>query len=251
MDKDIVPSLLEEIKKEFNIRLSDSEKIRLSKELLELNKATFNNANDYAIELGEILAKVFNEKITTELLPDGRMYYNIAERILNYTLKENHKIISQYSTEVQTLLNNQAGLKIKGLSPELNQDRIDGIVERLSKETDFEQIKWILNEPIINFSQAIVDDTVKSNVDFQYKLGLKPKVKRTVVGNCCDWCRAVEGTHEYPNVPEDVYKRHRYCRCKVTYEPGDGKRQSVWSKQWIDPEKKSKIEARKKIGLWG
>ncbi len=249
MDKDIVPHLLEEIKTEFNRRLSSSEVNRLSKELLLLNKASFESANDYAIELGEILASVFNDKITSELLPEGRMYYNIAERILNDTLKGNHALISQHSTEVQSILNKQAGLKIKGLSPELNQDRIDGIIERLAIETDFEQIKWILNEPIINFNQAIIDDTVKVNTAFQYELGLNPKVKRTVVGNCCDWCRVVEGEHEYPNVPEDVYKRHRYCRCKVTYIPGDGKRQNVWNKKWVDPEKKTKIEARKKIGL--
>lgn len=249
MDKDIVPKLLEEIKEEFNKKLSDSEVNRLSKELLELNKANFGNANDYAIELGEILAKVFNDKITTELLPEGRMYYNIAERIVNDTLKNNHKLISQYSTEVQTILNKQAGLNIKGLSPELNQDRINGIIERLSKETDFEQIKWILNEPIINFSQAIVDDTVKANTNFQYKTGLKPKVKRTVVANCCDWCREVEGTYEYPNIPENVYKRHRYCRCTVTYIPGDGKERVVSKNRAKTPEEKAKIEARKKIGL--
>lgn len=248
MDKDIVPSLLEEIKTEFNIKLNDSEKIRLSKELLELNKATFNNANDFAIELGEILANIFNEKITTELLPDGRMYYNIAERIVNETLKENYNLISKYSTEVQFILNKEAGLKIKGLSPKLNQDRIDGIVERLSKETDFEQIKWILNEPIINFSQAIVDDTVKANTNFQYKTGLKPKVKRTVVANCCDWCRAVEGIYEYPDIPEDIYKRHRYCRCTVTYIPADGKERVVSKKRAKTEEEKTKIEARKKIG---
>ena len=249
MDKDVVPELLDEIKTEFNKRLSDSEVNRLSKELLKLNKVSFEDADTYAIELGEILASIFNEKITADILPDGRMYYNIAERILNNTLHNNHKLISEYAVDVQTTLNNQAGLKLKGMQAELNQSRIDGMIERLSNETDFEKIKWMLGEPTINFSQAVVDETVKTNVDFHYKMGLKPKVVRKVEFNGCSWCKAMEGEYEYPDVPEDVYKRHRDCRCVVSYEPSESKKQNVWSKAWVDPEKEAKIEARKKIGL--
>lgn len=84
---------------------------------------------------------------------------------------------------------------------------------------------------------------------FHAKAGLKPKITRVVVGDCCDWCRALAGTYTYGDEPEDIYRRHRYCRCRVEYSPGDGKRQDVWTKEWMDPEKDAKIEARKKIGI--
>jgi len=74
---------------------------------------------------------------------------------------------------VQASLNQKAGLGIKAIKPPLNKSKVDEIINRLSKEDNFEDIKWILDEPIKNFSQAIIDDAVKANAEFQYKAGLK------------------------------------------------------------------------------
>lgn len=74
---------------------------------------------------------------------------------------------------------------------------------------------------------------------------LRPKIIRKEKGNCSDWCKAVVGTYDYPDVPKDVYRRNRYCRCTVEYDPGDGKRRDVHTKKWVDPEKEGKIETRK------
>lgn len=249
MEKDIVPKLLESIEKEFDDKTLSSAKIKNAIKLLRDKKATYKDANEFAIEVGEILAEVLGKNVTAEILPDGKMYYNIADRILNPTMSKNYELIAGYAIDVQTELNHNAGLKIKGQKAELNQDRINGIIERVSNEDDFDKIKWILDEPIINFSQSIIDDTVETNVEFHSKVGLKPKIIRRSTGKCCDWCDEVVGTYEYPDVPKDIYRRHRYCRCTVDYHPGDGKRQNVWTKEWIDPEKDAKIEARKKIGL--
>ena len=82
-----------------------------------------------------------------------------------------------------------------------------------------------------------------------HKLGLKPKIVRRESGDCCEWCKQVEGVYEYPNVPRDVYRRHRYCRCTVEYSPGDGKIQNVHTKKWIDPDKDDKIEKRKQANI--
>ena len=44
------------------------------------------------------------------------------------------------------------------------------------------------------------------------------------------------GTYEYPDdVRDEVYHRHRDCRCIVTYDPGNGKTvQDVHTKKWQD-----------------
>lgn len=249
MEKDIVPGLLELIENEFNSKVLDSDKIKNAVKLLRDKQATYKDANDFAIEVGEILVEVLGKNITAEILPDGKMYYNIADRVLNPTMSKNHELISSYAADVQTELNQNAGLRMKGQKVELNQDRIDGIVSRVSNEDDFERIKWILDEPVKNFSQSIVDDTIKKNVEFHAKSGLKPKIIRRSTGNCCDWCDEIVGVYEYPDVHKDVYRRHRYCRCTVDYYPGDGRKQNAHTKEWTDPEKESKIETRKKIGL--
>jgi len=249
MEKDIVPGLLELIEKEFDEKTINSEVLKKAILTLRDKKATYKDANEFAIEIGNILAEVLNTHITVETLPNGKIYFNIADRIMNSTMQKNYDLITGYAIDVQTELNNTVGLKIKGQKPELNQSRIEGIVERLSTAEEFEDIKWILDEPIKNFSQSIVDDTIKANVNFQAKAGLKPKLVRKTKGNCCDWCNQIVGEYTYPDVPDDIYRRHRYCDCTVEYYPGDGRRQNAHTKEWTDPERESKIEARKKIGI--
>ena len=248
MEKDIVPQLLEIIETEFDQKTYSSQVLKKAVQTLADKKATYKDVNDFAIELGELLAATFKEHLTADVLPDGKMYFNIAERIINATFEKNHSLITSYAADVQTELNHLANISMKGQTPALNQDRIDGIVNRLS-EDDFDKIKWILDEPVINFSQSIVDDTIKANADFQAKSGLRPQIIRTANPGCCEWCERVIGTYVYPDVPNDIYRRHRYCRCTVEYNPGDGKKQDVWSKQWVDPDKDAKIEVRKQIGI--
>lgn len=231
--KDIAPELLEKLQEEFKNKVKSSKKLKKLNKLLLDKKATHLESNDFAIEVGEVLSKVFEENIAAENLPDGKMYFNIASRILNPTLKENYNIVSSFTRDVQTELNHNAGLSIQGKIAELNQDRIDGLIDKISKEDDFKQVKWLLNEPVVNFTQSIVDDTIKMNVKFHHDLGLSPKIIRKESGNCCDWCKEIVGTYKYPDeVPEDVYRRHRYCRCTVEYDPGDGKVQNVHTKKW-------------------
>lgn len=247
MAKDIVPEILEKIENEFKNKTEKSKVLKQKILALKAGKATHLDSNEFAIEVGSILADVFKNEITEDVLPDGKIYYNIAKRLIEPNMKNNFDIVSDYSKDVQEVLNNKSNISIKAVAPKINQDRIDKLVEKISDYEDFEQAKWLLDEPIINFTQAIVDNTIKANADFQYKSGLKPKIIRREAGNCCDWCGEVVGTYEYPDVPKDVYKRHRFCRCTVNYLPGEGKKQDVWSKKWTDIDKDDKIILRKEL----
>lgn len=232
MDKDIVPDLLKAIQEEFEKDRIDSKNIKRLLKLLNDNNATYINANEYAIEIGELLSKVLNKHIIKEILPDGKMYFNIADRILNETLKNNYELIADYAENVQAQLNKKADISLKAKRPQINQDRIDSLVNKLVSKDDFEAVKFILKEPIVNFSQSIVDDAIEVNVDFHAKVGMAPKIVRTAVGKACKWCRKLEGIHDYHSLKnEDVFHRHDNCRCTVDYFPGEGKKQNVWTKQ--------------------
>lgn len=230
--KDIVPELLASIEADFQSRKASNSLIRQIEDLIKSGAATYKEANAYAVEIGRILADVFKDHLTADVLPDGRMYFNIAERILNATLDNNHELIATVTASIQTNLNRLASMQINGVKAKLNQDRIDGIVERLVEADNFDDIKWILGEPVVNFSQAIVDDTAEANVKFHARLGLAPKIIRKTNGQCCDWCTEIAGEYVYPNVPDDIYRRHRHCDCTVEYFPGDGRIQNVHSKRW-------------------
>lgn len=230
---DIVPELLELIQKDFRYEINNNAKLKSIRKVIDEGSATYAEANEYAVEVGEILAKIFKRHIKSDILPDGKMYYNIAERLLNPTLNNNHKIVAKVSAEIQEILNKSAGLGLKGIEPQINQLRVDSIINRVANEELFDDVAWILDEPIVNFTHSVVDAAIKDNVSFQGESGLKPTVTRTVHGHKpCAWCRSMAGTFEYPNVPEDVYRRHDRCRCTVEYDPGNVRNQNVWSKEW-------------------
>src|SRR5690625_3785506 len=194
MATDIVPELLELIERDFNNAISKSNKLKQLREVIDSGKATYKQANEYAIEVGEILSRVYAEHIKSEVLPDGKMYYNIAERIITPTLTNNHEIVASVSAEIQEQLNKSIGIGLKGIEPSVNQIRIESIINRVVAEEKFDDVAWILQEPVINFTQSVVDETIKANVDFQGESGLYPKIIRVAHGvDPCDWCLEMEG----------------------------------------------------------
>lgn len=245
---DVLPKLLEEVKNEFELAFGESEIIRNSFAKLKAKKATYRTANDFAIEIGGILSKALGASIRADKLPDGKMYYNIAQRLLMDVLGRNYELVSSYASDVQKNLNDKAKISLKVQVPELNLDRIAGIVNRFSSEDNFEDVSWLLDEPIVNFTQSIIDDSIRKNAEFHHKAGLQPEIVRTSYFHCCEWCQEVQGNYKYPRVPKDVYRRHQHCRCIVDYDPKSGKIQNVWTKKWNSIDKE-RVERRKLIDV--
>lgn len=218
--EDIAPILLKEIEELFNKGKENNAHIKTLVNKLKDKKAGYIEAGEYADELGKILAEAYGEVFTMEILPDGKLYYNIATRTVTPTMKGLQAEIADFSKTVQEELNKNAKLGVKPIKAELKQDKIDGIVDRLSNAESFDDIKWILDEPIKTFARSVVDDAIKTNAEFQWDSGLTPKIIRKSSGNCCEWCTNIVGKYEYPNVPQDVYRRHNRCKCSVDYVVG-------------------------------
>lgn len=242
--EDIVPDLLKNIQDSFADEVNESNVILKIQELIAGKKATYKEAYIYAEEIGKLLSNAYGKYLSTAVLPDGKMYYNIASRILQATLGKGFTEVADVTEKIQTSLNMQAGLGIKAVRPDLNQNKIDGIVNRISSEDNFDNISWILKAPVENFMLSTVDDSIKRNADFHYKAGLTPKIVRKEEFRCCKWCSSLGGAYAYPDVPKDVYRRHENCRCTVDYYPGNGKRQNLHTKAWQDETKSGKMAKR-------
>jgi hypothetical protein len=109
-------------------------------------------------------------------------------------------------------------------------------------------IKKFLGEPVKNTCQSFYDDFIQANAEFRTKSGLKETITRTVIGKCCDWCEQLAGTYEYPDVPDDVYRRHNRCKCVVVHKSDKGI-QNVYSKKFLTKAEQEALENRKTIGL--
>lgn len=242
--EDIAPKLYEQIKEEYDRKITNSERLSTLSKKLEKGAATYKEAHEFAIESGEILSQVFQNNLSSSVLPDGKLYYNIAERIIRPMMGDLYEGVADYSKEVQTLLNKKQKIGIKAIKSEINEDKIQGIINITSGKEKFDDIAYMLGESIVNFSQTIVDDTVRANADFQYKSGLSPKIIRTSTGKCCKWCDNLAGVYEYEEVSDtgnNVFRRHKYCKCLVEYDGGDGKRINVHTKKTAN---KDDIERR-------
>ena len=248
MENDVLPSILQEVQERFERDFGKSEIVRNAFATLKAKKATYKTANEFAIEIGDILSKALGTSLSADKLPDGKMYYNIAQRLLTDVLGRNHELVSDYARDVQKNLNDEAKIGLKVQVPELNLDRIAGIVNRFSSEDNFEDVSWLLGEPIVNFTQSIIDDTIRKNAEFHAKTGLVPTISRHSTRRCCKWCDSLVGNYIYGEEPANFYRRHQHCTCVIDYHPKNGKVQNSWTKK-IRNESSDELEKRKRMNI--
>lgn len=247
MVQDVVPMLNEQIQSSFkNYCLRDR---RLTQISARIRDGTANqiDAHDYAEHLGENLSRALVNNLTPDNLPNGTLYYNIAQRTVIPGLEENYNIINDIASDIQAIEDAKAQIGLSAAKADFPTSRINGLIDKMtSDDIVFDQVVRWLGEPIINNSEAFFDDFVKANAEFRANVGLKATITRTVVSGCCEWCEAMAGTYDYGSEPPDIYKRHEFCRCSVTYQSKKTS-QNVWSKRtWeSSPEE---LERRENIG---
>ena len=95
--RDIGAKLYEQIRAEFE-RLLAARNTSLPS---DDRKVSMVLGDKYAKTVGECLAQAIAKYVTPEALPNGKLYYNIAEKILDPTLRENHRLVNDYCTEIQ------------------------------------------------------------------------------------------------------------------------------------------------------
>ena len=233
-----VQELLDALKDDFRRRCENDRKLKKITDTLE--HGTYVDAHDYAVRVGEILSKSFAEVLTEDVYPD--LTEEMARQLIPSLLGSGHRMTSNACVSVQTNLNKNAGLGLKPIEPEFDVGRAYDLAQKYISYDTWKDAHWVLGEPVENFMQSVPDDSIRRNADFQWRTGMSPKIIRKAEPGACKWCREVAGEYDYKdvrNTGNDVYRRHENCRCVVTYDPGDGRKQDVWSKaEWVgdDPE---------------
>lgn len=244
MNSDISKELLRKINKSFTLSYQKSEKVRKLLLAIKSKNCDYLKAMEYAEEVGRILAEAYMKNLSSDVLPDGKMYYDIASAILNPTLENNYGLISSYVCGAMDVMNEKAGINVKARKPSYNVDKTLGLIKKVSEAEYFDDVKNYLNEPVITNALSIVDEGARTNADLHYSMGYKPVIVRRASLGCCKWCRSLAGTKEYyPTMDRDIFRRHQNCRCTVIYDlrNGDGKVQDVHSKEIIELNTSSKV----------
>lgn len=252
MVKDVVPELQDQIGTRFRSSILRDRTLQRVGKRIETGRADLSDAHAFAERLGFNLSDALVGTLTQENLPNGTLYYNIAERTVIPALENNYELVNEAASTIQKTIDQQVGIGLGSVRADFPLERIQNLIDKMTADDiTYEQvIRWLM-EPIVNNSEAFADDYIRANADFRAKAGLRTKITRRVANNCCDWCAAMAGTWIYGSEPPDIYRRHEFCRCTVTYQ-SDKTSQNVWSKRkWETPKEDilERLRATTKSGL--
>ena len=217
----------------------------------------YQDANEYAVRVGELLSKSIDDN--TQSL--AYMSEEVARELLTPLLSETHDLVAGASAQVQKNMNNAAGIGLEALEPDLDTNRIDGLVNKVASYDTYDEARWVMHEPVVNYHQAIVDQAIRKNASAHTKAGFdaviirKTEAHKTITGRKiirgkaypykytvpCKWCAGLEGVYRYKDVSNtgnDVFRRHEACRCIIIYKDGnktiDVRTQHEWTGEDAD-----------------
>lgn len=228
---DIGAELLEKIRAEFQKTCKADKYIQSVLKKIEGGTAKMEEVALLSKQLGFRASQAIGAHVNVAALPDGKMYYNIADTILTGVLKDNYDIINSAATECQKALDSQAGINITPQQAEFPTERVQAVANAASIPDITEEVMIRrMTAPAQNITESFYNDYVQTNVKFRSDAGLDCYIIRNDHGGCCEWCAKLAGKYHYPeDVPKDVYRRHDNCGCTVTYLNGR-KAQDVWDK---------------------
>lgn len=244
--EDIAPKLYAAVKEEFEQILKNDKTAAALLEQIEKGDGGYEVAGMYADRVGEAFAKAMKRHISSATLPDGKMYWNIAESILRPMFGENYDIVSSVALDAQNAINKAAGISLKPIAADRNDDKIKSIMDLACSADQYDDVAIQTTSAAQTFAHCVADDTLKANADFQNRAGINAKIDRKSESECCKWCNNLAGSYNYESAPKDVYRRHDNCRCVVEYTPSKGRRMNVHTKKPVDADP-DKIKQRKTI----
>ena len=215
---------------------------------------SYEPAHEYSVRVGELMSESFEENTKTL----AYMSKEVAQEVIPPVMKYGHDAVSIAAKTVQENMNAADGIAVGVPDIPFESNRIEGIVNKVSNYSDFDRAKWLFGEPMVNYTQSVVDQAVRINAQQTSKLGIEAYIVRKAEAAetrrrkkgkgtyavPCPWCSALAGRYLYGSEPHDVYRRHEECRCKLTFERGKF-RQNVWdhSETWSEDDSKKQIQA--------
>lgn len=211
---------------------------------LESGNANLSDVDDFAQATGAVLKKVFEKSISES--PKAFTDEQLIAEILGDIFGDNYELINSVAENIQKQLDKAAGIGIKPQRADFPSERIENLA-KVTVQKDLTD-KTALSEftaSVENINGSIFTDYVKTNADFRSKAGLKVYVIRSDHSKCCAWCSKLAGKYVYPDVPKDVWRRHKRCTCEITYV--NEKAGTYDQISYSDVQNGKEIETRKQV----
>lgn len=129
---DIGAELLEKIRAEFQKSCKADKYIQSVLKKIEGGTAKMEEVALLSKQLGFRVSQAIGAHVNVAALPDGKMYYNIADTILTGVLKDNYNVINSAAAECQKALDSQAGINITPQQAAFPTERVQAVVNAAS-----------------------------------------------------------------------------------------------------------------------
>ena len=206
----------EDIKQEFQDTVNNDPVCQKLYKQIKAGNASYKTGSQLAVRIGEDLGKVLKKYAPKSNIDEWDL-----DDLIPKSLGLDHSIVSTACKQIQEKMNKDAGLGIKPKEPKFNWDRVNGIISELRDHPDtFPDIEKSFWDQLCNFSQNVVDDSIRDNMQLMARAGIKTQVIRQAEFKACEWCREVAGTYDYAEVKDtgnDVWRRHENCRCRIDF----------------------------------
>ena len=131
MNNDVVPSLIEKVFNSFNEGVENNTQIKAFYAAIDKKKANMQDVQKYAKTLGKIGANAILKHLTKDNLPNGVLYWNIAERIISPLFEEIQKLVFKNYAIVQEYTDQKKGINLKPIEAPFQSGRIRDFIDTL------------------------------------------------------------------------------------------------------------------------
>ena len=226
---DVAPELAAKINSIYDEALKNDKTIVRLGTKLQTKPLSASEIRTLSERLGRHASDALREVLTPEALPDGRVYWNIAERTIKPLLEKVYATENAVQKASQLLIDKDAGVHIaisNGVNP---ADRINEVLNFAVDSKTGEQISNALNDPVKTTALDFMDDFNKANAELRSGMGFKLTVVREYDGvglgggrRPCNWCIGRAGTWTYEEAKErGVFERHVGCGCTIEVVSSD------------------------------
>ncbi|EJU21613.1 hypothetical protein [Mogibacterium sp. CM50] len=125
---DIGIKLKEMIDESFSEYIAVDMIIRGLNRRIEKNIATQKDVITLCKRLGDIGVRALQDNIKPDILPNGKMYWNIAEKAIKPLMINIHTIVNQAAAEVLETEHQNAGIHIKTIISPFPEERIESLI---------------------------------------------------------------------------------------------------------------------------
>lgn len=205
-----------DIKDEFITAVNNDRTAQELYKKIRSGDASYKTGGQLAVRIGENLGKVLKKRAPLTNIDEWDL-----DDLLPKSLGLDHSMVATACKQIQESMNKKAGLGIKAKEPKFDWDRVNGMISELKDHPDtFGDIEKSFWDQLVNFSQNIVDESIRDNAQLMARAGIRTLVIRQPDFRACEWCRDVAGTYDYAEVKDtgnDVWRRHENCRCTIDF----------------------------------